>query len=152
MAIAVELPATGIAIALPSMTIVSGLAASTSGMSREGRGRWPVAELVACACGRAYEAEGPDARCPGCGRARPGTTASGPRRRGGFWWKLALGVLGSLVLVGLALPGVRSARESVRRGQCKDNLSQIGLALQTTMTPSAASRRRPSWTSRGGRC
>ena len=64
------------------------------------------------------------------GRGRR-ATASGPWRRGGSWWKLALGVLGGLVLLAVVLPAVRSARESARRAQCKDNLRQIGLALQS---------------------
>src|SRR5438309_645723 len=100
-------------------------------MACEGRGRWPMAELVVCGCGRAYEAEGPDARCPGCGRAW--TESNGKRlgRRGGFWWKLAMGVLGGLVLLAVVLPEVRSAGESARRAQCQENLRQIGLALRS---------------------
>ena len=73
-----------------------------------------MAELVACGCGRAYEAEGPNARCPGCGRAWPGNNGTRLGRRGGSWWKLALGVLGGLVLLVLILPVVHSARR--RRG------------------------------------
>ena len=78
----------------------------------ESRGRWPVVELVVCECGRAYEAEGLDTRCPGCGRTRPESDGKRLSRRGEFWWKLALGVLGCLVLLALAMPALRSARES----------------------------------------
>src|SRR4051794_34190506 len=100
-------------------------------MSHEGRGRWPVVELVACACGREYEAEGLDTRCPGCGRVRTGSDGNRPRRRGKSWWKPALWVFGCLILLALVIPAVRSARESVRLARCKDNLGQIGLALQS---------------------
>ena len=89
-----------------------------------------MAELVTCACGRAYEAEGSDARCPGCGRARAGSNGERPSRRGGFWWKLALGVFGCVVLLAVFLPAMRSAHEAARRAQCVCNLKQIGLALQ----------------------
>ncbi len=92
-----------------------------------------MAKLVVCACGRAYEGEVLDARCPGCGRARPESNGTRPSRRDGFWWKFALGVLGCLVLLVLLAmlpPVVRSARESARRDQCGNNLTQIGLALQ----------------------
>src|SRR5690348_568192 len=98
-------------------------------MSREDRGRWPVVELVACACGQLYEAGGSDARCPGCGRALPESKVERPWRRRGFWWKSALWVFGCLVLLALIVPAVRSAGESERLAHCKDNLRQIGLAL-----------------------
>ena len=54
-----------------------------------------MAELVVCGCGRAYEAEGPDARCPGCGRAW--TESNGKRLgrgagSGGSWpWGCSAG-------------------------------------------------------------
>ncbi len=88
-----------------------------------------MAELVACACGGEYEAEGLDSRCPNCGLAKPGNGAGKSPRRGRSWRKPALWLFGSLALFALALPAVRSAREAARQDLCRDHLKQIGLAL-----------------------
>ncbi|SIO65126.1 prepilin-type processing-associated H-X9-DG domain-containing protein [Singulisphaera sp. GP187] len=89
-----------------------------------------MTELVACLCGQVYEAKGLDARCPGCGRAWSGNDGKRPWGRGGIWWKPALTVFGGLVLLALVLPTMRSARDAGQRAHCKENLRQIGLALQ----------------------
>ena len=89
-----------------------------------------MVELVTCACGREFEAGGPETTCPACGRTMAGSNGKRPGRRTGLWWKSGLGLLGCLAILALALPVVRSARESARLSHCKDNLRQIGLALQ----------------------
>jgi len=88
-----------------------------------------VVELVACACGQLYEAEGLDTRCPGCGRLRSGNEGSRPWRRGVAWQKPVMVTFGGLVILALVLSLAGSTREAAWRAQCQDNLKQIGLAL-----------------------
>ena len=61
------------------------------------------------------------------------------RRRGGFTLVELLVVIAIIgILIAMLVPAVNAARESARRAQCQNNLSQIGKALQAHMATHGA--------------